>query len=82
VARVPLRRTREAKLKASVEDGICRIRHNAAATISATPQIASASHIVVTFNYRFCAHYGLKSDIAPCPKRARNGHPPAKEAAK
>jgi hypothetical protein len=46
---------------------------NAAATISATPQIASASHIVVTFNFRFCAHNGLKSDIAPCPKRAKNG---------
>jgi hypothetical protein len=44
---------------------------NAAAPINATQQIASASHIVVTFNFRFCAHNGLKSDIAACPKRAQ-----------
>jgi hypothetical protein len=28
------------------------------------PEIANAIHIVVTFNFRFCAHNGLKSDIA------------------
>jgi hypothetical protein len=44
--------------------------HNAAATISARQQIASAIHIVVTFNFRFAAHNGLKSDIALCPKWA------------
>jgi hypothetical protein len=42
----------------------------AAAAISARQQIASAIHIVVTFNFRFCARYGLKSDIAACSKRA------------
>jgi hypothetical protein len=26
--------------------------------------------VVVTFNFRFCAHDGLNSDIAACPKRA------------
>jgi hypothetical protein len=44
--------------------------HNAAATISARQNIASASHIVVTFNFRFRAHNGLKPEIAACPKRA------------
>jgi len=44
---------------------------HAAAPISARQQIASAVHIVVTFNFRFCAHYGFKSDIAACPKRAQ-----------
>jgi hypothetical protein len=43
---------------------------NAAAPINATQQIASASHIVVTFNFRFCAHTGLNSDIAACPSCA------------
>jgi len=38
--------------------------------ISAREQIVSTSHIVVTFNFRFGAHNGLKSDIAACPKRA------------
>jgi hypothetical protein len=47
---------------------------NAAAAISATPQIASVIHIVVTFNFRFRAHNGLKSDSEPCPKRAICGH--------
>jgi hypothetical protein len=47
--------------------------HNAAAPISARQQIASASHIVVTFNFRFCGLNGLKSGIAPCPKRAKLG---------
>jgi len=36
----------------------------------ATPQIASAIHIVVTFNFRFGAHNGLNSDIAACPRCA------------
>jgi hypothetical protein len=44
------------------------------APISARQQIASAIHIVVTFNFRFGTHYGRKSDIAPCPKRAMNRH--------
>jgi hypothetical protein len=43
---------------------------HAAAMISARQKIARVSHIVVTFNFRFGAHYGLKSDIAACPKRA------------
>jgi hypothetical protein len=47
---------------------------NAAAPINATQQIASASHIAVTFNFRFGAHNGLKSDIAPCLKRANRRH--------
>jgi hypothetical protein len=33
-------------------------------------QIANAIPIVVTFNFRFGAHNGLKSDVAPCPERA------------
>jgi hypothetical protein len=45
----------------------------AAALIRARQQIASASHIVVTFNFRFEAHNGLKSDIAACPSCARSG---------
>jgi hypothetical protein len=45
-----------------------------AAPISATPQIASASHIVVTFNFRFGAHDGRKSGIAACPNRADRRH--------
>jgi hypothetical protein len=49
-------------------------RQNATAAISARQQIASAIHIVVTFNFRFGAHNGLKSDIAACPKRAKSGH--------
>jgi hypothetical protein len=44
---------------------------HAAAPINATQQIASASQIVVTFNFRFGAHYGLKSDIAACPKKCQ-----------
>jgi hypothetical protein len=40
---------------------------HAAATISARRKIASAIHIVMTFNFRFCAQNGLKSDIGPCP---------------
>jgi hypothetical protein len=67
-------RTRGAKLKASVEDGICRIRHNAAAPINAKQQIANASHIVVTFNFRFGTHYGLNSDSEPSPKSAKLRH--------
>jgi hypothetical protein len=41
-----------------------------AAAINAMQQTASAIHIVVTFNFRFRAHYGLKSDSEPSPKRA------------
>jgi hypothetical protein len=46
---------------------------NAAAAINARQQIANAIHIVVTFNFRYGAHNGLKSDIAPCAKRADFG---------
>jgi hypothetical protein len=45
----------------------------ATATINARQKIANASHIAVTFNFRFGAHYGLKSDIAACPKSANFG---------
>jgi len=46
------------------------------APIGATPQIASASHIVVTFNFRFGAHYGLNSDIAHVRKPSQEGKSP------
>jgi hypothetical protein len=54
--------------------------HSATAPISARQKIANAIHIVMTFNFRFGAHYGLNSDIAACPKRAINGSLPVKKA--
>jgi hypothetical protein len=47
---------------------------HAAAAINARQKIANAIHIVVTFNFRFGAHDGLKSDIAPCPRCAKLRH--------
>jgi hypothetical protein len=46
------------------------VNQNATATISARQQIASASQIEVTFNFRFGAHNGLKSDSEPSQKSA------------
>jgi hypothetical protein len=54
--------------------------NNAAAPISARQKIANAIHIVVTFDFRFGAHYGLNSDIAACPRCANFGSRPTDAA--